>query len=155
MNCHHTVLRYGLQLERGKKGSRRSGKVMKATADSAGDRRAGGRRHQEKGKIWGNAELLEKMEKMRQRRRESECQAKVGHAVWEIKGEVTKSGGEKKQKRNCTITHPSCVSQCSSDKQSSKKLQTGCKQRFFFFFFFPVWKLSCRDDFLASLALAA
>lgn len=41
MNCHHTVLRYGLQVERGRKGRRRSRKAMKATADSAGDRRAG------------------------------------------------------------------------------------------------------------------
>lgn len=51
MYCHHTVFRYGLQLETGRKGRRRSRKAMKATADSAGEEAPG------KGKIRGKAEL--------------------------------------------------------------------------------------------------
>lgn len=72
MNCHRTVLRYGLRFERGRKGRWRSGKVMKATADSAGDRREGEGRFEE---------MQSCEEKMRQRRRESKCDAKVESAL--------------------------------------------------------------------------
>lgn len=75
MNCHHTVLRYGLQLERGIKGRRRSRKAMKATADSAGDRRGTGKR--EDFRKSSAVRKTGRKKKIRQRRKESKESKKV------------------------------------------------------------------------------
>lgn len=117
-----------------KKGRQRSRNAVKSTADSAWERR---------GRRGGRFEDVQscKKNRMRQRRYESK-RAQVVSACrsnWSNR-QVTKEEGQKDhfKPRNqpvYTPDHPSCVSQWN--RHSSKKLQTGCKQRSFSNF--PIW----------------
>lgn len=62
MYCHHTVLRYGLQLETGRKRRQRSREAVKATADSAG---GGGGARKEEGRLKEKQGCRDNGEKLR------------------------------------------------------------------------------------------